>query len=94
MIDRSLSLNISKQCDLLSIHRGGLYYKPVSISEENLAILDFLDKQYLDTPFKKFKNPNHTMTAMAEGRGLFPEYTNQGLNPPRHTGHCHQWQGD
>lgn len=51
MIDRSLSLNISKQCDLLSIHRGGLYYKPVSISEENLTILDFLDKQYLDTPF-------------------------------------------
>ena len=51
MIDRSLSLNTSKQCDLLSIHRGGLYYKPVSISEENLTILDFLDKQYLDTPF-------------------------------------------
>ncbi len=51
MIDRLLSLNISKQCDLLSIHRGGLYYKPVSISEDNLAILDFLDKQYLDTPY-------------------------------------------
>jgi len=32
-------------------------------------------EQYLDLPFKKFKNPNHTMTAMAEGRGLFPEYT-------------------
>ncbi len=33
------------------IDRGGLYYKPVSINEENITILDFLDKQYLDTPF-------------------------------------------
>ena len=42
--------------DLLSIHRGGLYYKPVSISEENLSIFDFLDKQYLDTPFTVVEN--------------------------------------
>ena len=56
MIDKSLILNTSKQCDLLSIHRGGLYYKPVSISEENLSILDFLDKQYLDTPFTVVEN--------------------------------------
>jgi ADP-glucose pyrophosphorylase len=30
MIDKLLSLITSKQCDLLSIHRGRLYYKPVS----------------------------------------------------------------
>jgi len=51
LIDRLLISNILKQCELLSILRGGLYYKPVSISEESITILDFLDKQYLDTPF-------------------------------------------
>ncbi len=30
MIDKLLSLITSKQCDLLSIHKGRLYYKPVS----------------------------------------------------------------
>ena len=30
MIDKLLSLITSKQCDLLSIHRGRLYYKPIN----------------------------------------------------------------
>ena len=48
---KAVNFEYLKECHLFSIHRGGLYYKPVSISEENLTILDFLDKQYLDTPF-------------------------------------------
>jgi putative transposase len=45
------SLTISKQCNLLSIHRSGLYYKPNAEKEENLKIMELLDKQYFETPF-------------------------------------------
>ena len=51
-IDRNdKKLNISKQCELLSIYRSGLYYKPNAEKEENLQIMELLDKQYFDTPF-------------------------------------------
>lgn len=45
------ALNISKQCELLSVHRSGLYYQPVAEKEENLEIMKQLDEQYFDTPF-------------------------------------------
>ena len=40
-----------KQCELLSIHRSGLYYKPKAESDENLEIMRKLDEQYFKTPF-------------------------------------------
>lgn len=46
-----LQLSISRQCDLLSIHRSGLYYQPVGESEENLLLMRKLDEQYLLTPY-------------------------------------------
>ena len=45
------TLSIVKQCELLSISRSGLYYKPVPESEENLAIMRWMDEEYLKTPF-------------------------------------------
>src|SRR3954451_2131313 len=44
-------LSVVRQCELLSISRSGLYYEPVKQSEEHLAIMRFLDEQYLKTPF-------------------------------------------
>lgn len=44
-------LSIRHQCELLSLHRGGLYYTPSLESSENLKIMRFLDEQYLKTPF-------------------------------------------
>lgn len=44
-------LSVVKQCELLSVSRSGLYYAPVSESEENLAIMRKLDEQYFHTPF-------------------------------------------
>jgi putative transposase len=44
-------LSISRQCELLSIHRSGLYYQPVGESEENLLLMRKLDEQYLLTPY-------------------------------------------
>lgn len=52
MIDFTDSdLSIRKQCELLSIHRSGLYYKPVGESGDNLEIMAALDRLYLDKPF-------------------------------------------
>lgn len=46
-----VELSIVQQCILLSVHRSSFYYVPCSESEENLAIMNFLDKQYYKTPF-------------------------------------------
>lgn len=51
MIDREIDMSISRQCNLLQIHRSGLYYAPVPESEENLLLMRLLDEQYLKTPF-------------------------------------------
>lgn len=50
-VEKSKNLSQEKQCDLLSIHRSGLYYKPLEESEENLKIMRLLDEQYFLTPF-------------------------------------------
>lgn len=44
-------LSISRQCQLLSIHRSGYYYKPATESKLNLDLMELIDKQYLDKPF-------------------------------------------
>jgi len=51
MINRGLDISVSRQCELLQIHRSGLYYTPVAESEENLHLMRLLDEQYLNTPF-------------------------------------------
>ncbi|MCL0040586.1 IS3 family transposase [Thermodesulfovibrionales bacterium] len=44
-------LSISKQCDLLSLSKGCLYYKPVKMDAYNHKLMEMIDKQYLKTPF-------------------------------------------
>src|SRR5882762_9598773 len=52
MIDRSDDrLSISGQCRLLSLHRSGLYYKPCGESEENLTVMQLIDRIFLELPF-------------------------------------------
>jgi putative transposase len=46
-----LQLSICKQCELLGINRGSLYYAPVAESEENLEMMRLMDEQYYNTPF-------------------------------------------
>jgi putative transposase len=42
---------MTRQCELLCIHRSGLYYQPRQESEKNLTILRMMDEQYMKTPF-------------------------------------------
>lgn len=43
-------LSIRRQCDLLSVSRSSFYYQPVQESEENMEIMNLMDKHYLDHP--------------------------------------------
>jgi len=52
MIDRRHpSLSVVHQCQLLDINRSGLYYQTKVMSEEDLALMKLIDRQYLVTPF-------------------------------------------
>jgi len=51
MIERKGQLSQRKQCELLSIHRSGLYYKPKEESAMNLRLMNIIDRQYTATPF-------------------------------------------
>lgn len=51
MIERDIDIGIGRQCELLGLHRSGLYYAPSPESEDNLCYMRLLDEQYLKTPF-------------------------------------------
>ena len=51
MIEKNHSeISIKKQCKLLDISRSGYYYKPVSISKENLQLMRKIDEIYTESP--------------------------------------------
>jgi putative transposase len=48
LIDESgADISVRRQCELIGLHRSGLYYTPSLESEENLVIMKMLDKQYM-----------------------------------------------
>lgn len=50
LVDNEDELSVRKQCDLLSIHRSGLYYMPLGEKPENLEIMRFMDEHYIKHP--------------------------------------------
>lgn len=44
-------LSLSRQCELVSISRSSLYYRPKGESEENLALMRHIDEVFLKYPF-------------------------------------------
>jgi putative transposase len=50
MIDPGDKISVRTQCELLGIHRSGLYYSPQPESEENLMLMALMDKRYLQHP--------------------------------------------
>ena len=52
MVDREHpSLSMTRQCALLGVSRSGLYYRSRGTPEEDLALMQVMDRQYLETPF-------------------------------------------
>ena len=50
-VDRSHQLSMTRQCELLQIHRSGLYYQPKGESELNLKLMRLIDEEYLRHPW-------------------------------------------
>ena len=42
---------VYRQCELLSLSRSSLYYKPCGDSQYNEQLMKLIDKQYIETPF-------------------------------------------
>ena len=59
LIDTEHKLSVRRQCELLTIHRSGLYYKPCGEKPENLEIMRILDEHY-------FKHPSHGVIRMQD----------------------------
>ena len=52
LVDRQhSSLSIVRQCAPLGVSRSGLYYRPKGVSREDLALMQAMDRQYLEAPF-------------------------------------------
>ena len=50
MIDPGHKFSVRKQCNVLSIHRSGLYYAPRGEGQDNLEIMRIMDEHYLQHP--------------------------------------------
>ncbi len=50
LVDNQHDLSIRKQCEILSIHKSGLYYTPKGEKPENLEIMRIMDEHYLKHP--------------------------------------------
>jgi len=44
-------LSITRQCEVLQIHRSGLYYKPIGESNFNLKLMRMIDEQHMFRPW-------------------------------------------
>ena len=52
MIDfNSSEISVAFQCNLLSINRSSVYYKPKQVKKRELDLMRIIDEQYLETPF-------------------------------------------
>lgn len=50
-VTKDHSLSMSRQCELMGIHRSGLYYKPVGESDLNLELMRLIDEHFLKYPW-------------------------------------------
>ncbi len=42
--------SVSQQCEILSIHRSALYYKPKEVSKKDMQIMELMDRMYQEDP--------------------------------------------
>ena len=50
MIDRHHRLPVSRQCQVLGLPRSTVYYQPVPVSVEELALMRQIDELHLEIP--------------------------------------------
>ncbi len=50
-IDKAGQLSVVKQCELLEVHRSGLYYQPVPETTYNLELMRLIDEKHMLHPW-------------------------------------------
>lgn len=50
MIENNEKISIVRQCELMGIHRSGIYYQPKA-KEDDLNLMRLIDEQFTKTPF-------------------------------------------
>ena len=53
---RTSQLSIRRQCELLSINRSNVYYKPVPEKPENLEMMNIMDRHLTKHPIEGVKS--------------------------------------
>lgn len=61
IIPKHPDLSISRQTELLDISRSGFYYKPTSVSPEEIRIMGCIDKIFTDYPFYGSRRIKHEL---------------------------------
>lgn len=51
MIDRGSELSVTRQCEVLELNRGGVYYTPRPVSPGDLALMRRIDELHMNYPF-------------------------------------------
>ena len=51
MIDRTHSLPVTRQCQLLNLNRSTVYYPPMGVCDEDLKLMRLIDEIHLKRPF-------------------------------------------
>jgi putative transposase len=51
MIDRTHSLPVTRQCQLLNLSRSSVYYQPACVSDQDLILMRRIDEMHLQRPF-------------------------------------------
>lgn len=59
-------LSLRRQCDLLYLSRSSLYYEPVEVSEDELALMKRIDRLCLEHPYYGSRR----VTAVLQREGL------------------------
>jgi putative transposase len=61
-------VTVERQCDLLGLPRSTHYYRPATETAENLAVMRWIDEQYLQMPY--YGSRRMTAALAAEGYGV------------------------
>jgi hypothetical protein len=66
MVDPDAALSVRRQCEVLGIHRSGVYYAPSATSDEELELMRRIDELHLAPPFLGSRKLSQELRA--EGR--------------------------
>ena len=63
MVENNDFITISRQCELLSVNRTGIYYEAAPPSKRELTIKRFIDEIYTEMPFYGCRRISHELLA-------------------------------